>query len=298
MEKIKIDKILVPTDFSETSEIALSEAASLAKALKAEVTLMHSIETVEYNYIADTRLLASYPSVDQLQGMAIEKLDKIGKDLKKQYGIKSTSIVTTGHVHSEIVDYAKANNIDLIIMGTHGASGFIEVFIGSNVQRVVTLSDVPVLTMQRRGDKEGFKNILIPIDDSMHSREKVNIAMVLAKLFNAEIHITGLSESKDKEELRELKIKIATVEDLVKAAKLKYVTTYEYGDSLAETALNYATKNNCDLIVINTGHESKITGQFLGLFAQQIVNHSKIPVLSVKTTIDSLIITAPGYGIS
>jgi nucleotide-binding universal stress UspA family protein len=243
-------------------------------------------------------LVASYPSVEELESMANDKLKKISKDLKQQYGVKSNYTITAGHVHDEIVNYSKANNIDLITMGTHGASGLIEVFIGSNSQRVVTLSEVPVLTMQKKSNKEGFKNILIPINDSTHSREKVNVAMVFAKLYDAKIHITGLSESKDKEALRELKIKIASVEYIVKTAKLKYITTYIYGDSLAESALKYATKNKCDLIAINTGHESKITGQFLGLFAQQIVNHSKIPVLSVKTTKDSLIISAPGYGIS
>ena len=146
--------------------------------------------------------------------------------------------------------------------------------------------------------KDGFKNILIPIDDSSHSREKVNIAMTMANLYGAELHLIGLPNSKNEEQLRELKIKLESVEEIIKVEKLSYKTTIVHGDSLMQAAMKYATTNKCDLIVINTGHESRQTGLFLGAFAQQIVNHSKIPVLSVKATEDSFMITAPGYGIS
>jgi len=78
---------------------------------------------------------------------------------------------------------------------------------------------------------------------------------------------------------------------------LPYNTSVVYGENLAKKAIKYAAENKCDLIVINTGHESKMTGIFLGAFAQQIVNHSKIPVLSFKHTEGHFYIETPGFGI-
>ena len=72
------------------------------------------------------------------------------------------------------------------------------------------------------------------------------------------------------------------MEGIIAGKELKFTTTIKVASNMAKTALAYAAENNCDLMVINTGHESEITGVFLGAFAQQIVNHSPIPVLSIK----------------
>jgi nucleotide-binding universal stress UspA family protein len=183
-------------------------------------------------------------------------------------------------------------------MGTHGTSGYKEFFIGSNAQRVVTLSEIPVLTIQKKIAKSGFKNILIPIDNSLHSREKVNIALIIAGLSRAKIHILGLSDSDYLPESKEINTKLKSVEQVVHTHSLEFLTSVINGKNLSEAALKYASENNCDLIVINTGHESNITGIFLGALAQQIVNHSKIPVLSCKHSEGYSSIETPGFGIS
>ena len=89
----------------------------------------------------------------------------IQSKIKAKYGILTKVFVNSGRVDPEIIDFAKSMHIDLIIMGTHGTSGYREIFIGSNTQRVVTLSDIPVLTIQKGVKKTEFKNILIPIDN-------------------------------------------------------------------------------------------------------------------------------------
>jgi nucleotide-binding universal stress UspA family protein len=298
MKKAEIKKILVPIDFSETSERVMYEATALAKSLKADTHLIHVIETDGLYSSFDERIKTNYPAYEDIDVAVKERMEEIRLEMKKELGITPEIFISKGDIDTEIIAYSKKENIDLIVMGTHGVSGYKEIFIGSNAQRVVTLSGIPVLTMQKKISKDGFKNILLPIDDSDHSREKVNIAMVIAQLHGANIHLIGLPDSQDEEELRELKIKLKSVEEILNEDKLPFETNIVHGDNLSETAMKYAAKFHCDLIVINTGHESKITGHFLGAFAQQIVNHSKIPVLSVRATKDSFMITAPGYGIS
>jgi len=121
--------------------------------------------------------------------------------------------------------------------------------------------------------------------------------MVFAELFIAKIHIIGLPDSNEAEEMAKFQIKLKSIEDIITKGNLTYSVTLVSGHSLAKSALEYAAKNQCDLIIMNTGHESKITGIFLGAFAQQIVNHSLVPVLSIRHLENEYTMTNQGYGV-
>ncbi len=297
MKAHEIKRILVPIDFGEKSKIALAEAINLAGILSAELHLIHVIEFKEHLFMVESESQALLPALEEHEVLVQKHINKIREDIEKTSRINAKVYITDGHIHSEITDYAEKKKINLIVMGTHGASGYKEYFIGSNAQRVVTISEIPVLTIQKLNHHLGFKNILIPIDNSIHSRQKINLAMVFAETFQAHIHLIGLPESETTLELNKFKIKLKSVEDLIESDGLNYTTTIVHGNSLAQAAIEYSKQYSCDLIVINTGHESKITGIFLGAFAQQIVNHSDVPVLSIKHTPDHYIIETPGFGV-
>lgn len=297
MKNTDIKKILVPVDFTETSEAAINEAVIIAKELKAQLFIIHVVEYLGYYFSVVPETQTIHPSIIEMEKVVQKKMEAIQKKIKATEGIVPVIFVTTGHIHDEIISFSNKKKIDLIIMGTHGASGYKELFIGSNAQRIVTLSDIPVLTMRKKKRKAGFKNILLPIDNSLHSREKVNLTILIAQLFNAKIHILGLPDSADTNDLNKINIKLDSVEKLITAGKLSHKTTIVHEKSLAKAAMDYAEKRKCDLIVINTGHESELTGIFLGAFAQQIVNHAKIPVLSFRHTEGHFTINIPGFGI-
>jgi nucleotide-binding universal stress UspA family protein len=297
MKKIEFKKILVPVDFTETSDIAMAETISLANRLKAQISLLHVIEYNSYRYSVARELETRLPSIEELETSVRGRMDEIVSEIERESQIKPVVNIVSGNVPAEIINFSRKHKIDLIVMGTHGASGYREMFIGSNAQRLVTLSEIPVLTLLNKINQSGFKNILLPIDNSLHSREKVSLAMQIAELFNAKIHVLGLPDSEDKTELDKFQIKLKSVERIISEDKLPYSTSVVHGKSLAKAAIDYADKNRCDLIVINTGHESEITGIFLGAFHQQIVNHSKIPVLSMKHTPDHYSVDTPGFGI-
>ncbi len=280
----KIEHILVPVDFSETSEFAIYTAAAMAMLLKAELYFIHVMESNEYYFSVLPEAKSVMPPVGDIKAEAEKKMLDLQHKIKAYSGINATLFTTSGNIESEIRAYAKTNAIDLIVMGTHGISGYQEVFIGSNAQRLVTLSEIPVLTLKKEKDILGFKNILLPFDNDLHSREKVNIAIKIADLYSANIHILGVLDSSDPSDINKFKIKLKNVEDLMHEHTLPVKTTLIKGDNTAKAALEYAEANNCDLMVINTGHESRITGIFLGAFAQQMVNHANIPVLSIKPT--------------
>jgi len=302
MKKSEIKNILVPIDFSHNSEMALNEAIKLADLLKADIFLLHVVEYLNefngYFYSVVPEMQTSLPLLTEFEKTVEKKMEEKKAEIIKKFGIKPEVFIISGQVYSEIIRFSKNKKIDLIVMGTHGVSGYKELFIGSNAQRVVNLSDVPVLTIQKEVNEAGFKNILIPIDNEWHSREKVNLALAIADIFGATIHIIGLIHSDEERDLNKFKIKLESIENLITKDKLLYKTTIVHGKNLAKDAMHYASENNCDLIIINTGHESELAGIFLGAFAQQIVNHSKIPVLSIKHKKGYLSIDTPGFGIS
>ena len=184
-----IKKILVPVDFTETSETVISKATTLAKLLKADLLLLHVVAYNGGGFSILPDVKSDLPTIAEIEKLVSKKMDDMQADIRKKYGITPEVYVSTGNIDSEVIDFSKNKKIDLIIMGTHGASGYKEMFIGSNSQRIVTLSEVPVLTMQKDNGKLGFENILLPIDNSTHSREKANLATAIAKQFGAKIHI-------------------------------------------------------------------------------------------------------------
>jgi nucleotide-binding universal stress UspA family protein len=293
----QINKILVPVDFSGISEAALLTALTLVKKLDGELHLIHviSFNPNSFAVLPETQLELS--ALKDIEAAVSKKMKELSAFVKSEIGAEPHSIFVTGDVHNEIVNYSDQNEIDLIVMGTHGVSGYKELFIGSNAHKVVTLSNVHVLTLQSNNDGKGFNDILIPIGDSLLSREKVKIAIQIAKLFDATIHVVGIAETTGKNDLHKVEIKSKSLEVILKDEEVKYTRTIISASNTAQGALKIAEEKNCDLIIINSGQESKITGVFLGVFAQQIVNHSLIPVLNYKNSTGDYKIETPGFGI-
>ena len=292
-----IKHILVPVDFSEYADAAVEQAVVLARLLGAKLSLLHVVEYNGYFFEIIPESKPQFPSLLEIEEAVKIKLDGIANDLRIINGIEVHTLVTTGKIYSEILQLADVNGADLIVMGTHGASGYKEHFIGSNAQRVITLSKIPVLTIQQVSVNNAFKKILVPIDTTLHSREKVNIAITFAKLFGAEVHLIGLPDSGDDAGIEEMLVMLHAVETVLKDMHIAYTTSIVPGKNLSVAAMTYAKENHCDLIVINTGHESLTNGIFFGTFAQQIVNHSSIAVLSFKHSVGELEINTDGYGI-
>lgn len=281
MKSFKIEKILLPVDFSETAMIAIEHAAFTAQVFKAELVLLHVVEKHWEKFsIVAPELRVDAPS-DLIN--AIEKrLEDTASNIRAKYGVKSTCITADGNIFSEIISVAKEHNVDLLVMGTHGTSGIVEFFVGSNTYKVVTEAVCPVISVRAHAKKVGFQEIVLPIDDSMHSRQKVNHAIVMAKHFAAKIHILGLADSDDQSELKKFDIKLNQVADLLKKSDIPFSCKTINGGNQSKNTYDYAKSINADLIIIMTDQEEAITGRLLGTYAQQIINHSKIPVMSIR----------------
>lgn len=283
-----IKNILIPTDFSETAVLAIASGVKMAHLFKAKVYLFHAVETTLYAAGPGEPVLML--DAENVFKGATEQLNKQAGEIKKEYDIDITTLVVNGKPASSITQAVKDNNIDIIIMGTHGASGFEELFMGSTAHKVVTLAPCPVITIRLTRKTTGFKNIIVPIGNTIHSRQKVNNAIELASRYNATIHLLGLLQTDDNMDDDKFKIKIETVENALKHAHVNFTKKIVRALNPAVEAMRFSEEIGGDLILIMTDHESDLTGIFMGVGSKQIVNHSKIPVMSIRP-IESMIET-------
>jgi nucleotide-binding universal stress UspA family protein len=218
MKTFNLQKILIPVDFSETSMIAIEHGAFTAQLFKAELVLLHVVEKhwEKFSVIApELRVEAPTDLINSIE----KRLEEVAAEIRTKYGVKSTCITSDGNIFSEIISVSKEHSVDLIVMGTHGTSGIVEFFAGSNTYKVVTEANCPVISVRAHAKKVGFKNIVLPIDDSPHSRQKVNHAIVLAKHFASRLHILGLSDTDDASELHKFEMKLNGIEEYIKKCK-------------------------------------------------------------------------------
>ena len=295
---MSIERILIPTDFSETAELAVSHGAYMAHLYKAKVYLLHSIHYPVYTFLPDEPVITEQeiPPEKDIE----EKLIKTADGIMQKYHVELVTLTATGRPAKGISEAARENKIDIIVMGTHGASGFEEFFVGSNTLKVVNMAQCPVISVQKSAKRVGFSNIVMPIDNDLHSRQKTNNAIELASVYKSTIHILGLLQMSDnKTEEQKLELKLDSVEENLKKAGITYTRELIRGHNPAIETLNYSDEVKGDLIMVMTGYESTMGSTFLGAFAEQIVNHSRIPVMSIKpaeTTIETFDISG-GTGV-
>src|ERR1041385_1458809 len=287
-QKFKIQDILIPYDFSDTAALALEHAVFMAKLCKAKISLLHVIETYSFTSAISNAFSKSQSEFEsKIEETTKEKLKAIAEDIHKKSAIQVNFIAEVGSIYKQIIKAASDIHANMIIMGTHGASGVSEFLLGSNAYKVVSGSPCPVITVQSHAKKIGFKDIVLPIDDSAVSRQKVIFAIDMAKIYDSTVHIAGLRTSKSADFTRKFEIKVRQVEDYINEHNIVCTRKMFDGDDISKMALGYADEITADLIIIMTEQEASPGFLGMGNAAQTLVNHSKVPVMSVRPRIDA-----------
>lgn len=276
-EDFDIKKIVLPTDFSETAYVAINHAVDLAKRFGAEIILLHVLERGAYSGIIAPDKTTEYEELAAAQ----EKLQEDAHKLEQEHGLSISQEVGNGLIYEAIVKTTREVGADLVVMGTHGTSGWAEFFVGSNAFKVVTQSPCPVLSIQGEATNPNCDNIILPIDRTHETLQKVRYASAMAGKFGSTIHIAALLTSDDADDRFFLEKRVKQVKDYLDRVEIAHTDTFLTGSNLATMTMNFAESKKGNLIVMMTEQESNLTGFLMGPFAQQIVNHSKVPVLSV-----------------
>ncbi len=280
MLKLEINHILVPVDFSETSLNALNHAAEFAKIFNAKLTLLHVYESMG-NEILLPEVLAGKKMLDNpYQELVIKKLDEARTSIAAIYSKDVNIAVSEGTIASAVESFVNEEKVDIIVMGTHGTKGVIQNYIiGSNSYKVVGASKVPVLTVRKKVTNLELNNIVVPVDFTKFSRQKLPFAADLAKKYGATLKLF-FTEQKEYNELKNNAL-IDQVENFLRNEGVAFTTQISEEAYSAKEVINYSEFTNSDLIIIMSERETTISNMLLGSTSREVVNHSNIPVLTL-----------------
>jgi nucleotide-binding universal stress UspA family protein len=273
-------KILVPTDFSDTAEHALKIAAQLAKKHNSEIYLLHMLELPMQ--LIDP--VAGGNSQNLPESIFFMKLahQRFAKLMQRPFlkDIKVHETVMFHQAFDGIMEVSEDYDCDIIIMGSHGASGFKEMFIGSNTEKVVRSSHIPVLVIKNEHGNFEVENFIFATDADGSNKHTLEKAYNFAQLIEAKFHllfINTLNNFITSTEVRE------RIDNFISGFNIHDYEMHIYNDvSVEKGILNFAMKQKKALIGISTHGRKGLAHFFNGSISEDLVNHANMPVVTFK----------------
>lgn len=271
-------KILVPTDFSDHAHYALKVASEIAKKNNGEIILLHMLELP--NQAGDA--IGSgheLPEIMLFKNAAINKLEDLMDD-ECLDGLKVSEIVQFELAFEGIMTVSKKNGIDLIVMGSHGASGFKEMFIGSNAEKVVRNSDVPVLIIKKEQSTFNVEKFVFASDFTDEIRKPFEKVVDFANKFGSELHLVMINTPSS---FKPTHVAHEIMDNFVSKFAINKFSTHIYNDTNVENGiLNFANHIDADLIGMSTHGRKGLAHFFNGSVSEDLVNHAVRPVVTFK----------------
>ena len=269
-------EIVIGIDFSECSLNALDHAAVLADKTKHDLLMVFV-----NNPNRSTNLITGNVDV-------ISEAKKRLTDLVEHYKSKFPDInvlynIREGKVYDRICAQAVESEAFMIVVGTHGASGFEEFWIGSNAQKIVSMTPCPILSIRHsRNVNTELKTIVFPIDSTLETRQKAPFTADIANAFNAEVHILKLYSTSVEAVRATVDAYARQVIQYFDESGVPTIVVEKDADNITKETLDYAAEVKANLITIMTEQEKTAMNWFLGTYANQMINHCEIPVLSFR----------------
>lgn len=284
--------ILLPTDFSETANYALEVAVQLTKKFDAKLILLHMLEIAE-NLLPSVALSNDVSAVQNTHQHDLPAAIFYMKLAQKRYGEIAQLPFMQGVNYEEevqnhldfkgIIHSAHKFNADLIVMGSHGAAGVKEVFVGSHTEKVVRTSDIPVLVIKTKNERFTVRNVVFATNWDKENRKAFKDAYQFAQKFNAKLHLlyvntSGMEFLTSKEIDEKFKALCQQI-----GINLSAVSTNIYSDKSVEHGiLNFSKEIKADLIAIPTHGRRGLAHFFNHSIGEEIANHAEIPVITFK----------------
>ncbi|AWK04276.1 universal stress protein UspA [Flavobacterium crocinum] len=271
-------RILVPTDFSEHAEDALKVAAQIAKKSNSEIIILHMLELPHQTNDAILGGI-SIPESMLFMKKANEMLDQVSE---KHYldGIEVTEIVKMDKPIHGITQISKEHDVDLIVMGSHGSSGVEELLIGSNTEKVVRNSEIPVLVIKKDISNFNAANVVFASDFSEEAKKPFEKLLNFTKLFNSKIHLVNICTPNSFKPTHSAE---KAINEFVDQFNINNYTTQIYNDTNIEKGIiNFANRINADIIGMCTHGRTGFAHFFNGSISEGLVNHAVRPVITLK----------------
>jgi len=269
-------KILVPCDFSESAQQAYEFAMNLAALAHAEVFVL---KVIDLPFMYETSFGATPEFVNPgtfiyLEEDAASQFEKMkSKHPRKE---KVSFSILRGSVTFMIQRFAEDNKIDLIVMGTRGANGLKEYWIGSNTEKVVRYSPVPVLAIRKSFDSSKIKNIVLPTTLHLDQNDLISRVKELQFFFSAKLHLLLVNTPNN---MLRTKEEMDLMEEFARHYNITNYTVNTRNDfSEQDGIINFTHEIKADMIAMGTHGRRGLTHMFMGSVTEDVVNHVDCPI--------------------
>jgi nucleotide-binding universal stress UspA family protein len=279
-------KILVPTDFSKTAQVAVGVAADIARKAGSELTLLHVIEEASgssFNVEGE----AVYGGDPEERIFTIKLIERAKKQMAKTLedsrlsGLKVRPELRMGSAFHGMTTIISERKVDLVVMGTAGNSDLENMIIGSNTEKVVRVAHCPVLVVNKKPITTDFKNIVYATSMSENEEVFSRIVKRAQQMYDSTIHLVRINTPGNFE--RDVVIK-KYMQDFARKLQLKNYTLNVFNDITEEEGIIYFAESiNADLIAMATHGRTGFAHVLAGSIAEDVVKHSKRPVMTFVT---------------
>lgn len=298
--RVSIKRIMCATDFSESSDHALSYGIALAKEFNAKLYVCHVVDLTSAGIYGEA-FLAFEDQQNRIQKRALEDL----KTLLEKQAVDWEPVVTSGRASDEVTRMAQEKGVDLVVSATHGRSGLKRVIIGSVTERLMRTLPCPLMVV--RGREEDFmdpgrqeirmKRVLVGCDFSPDSDLAFQYGLSLAQEFQSELHLVHVIETPAYKDLLKLTAEVreelkqdlrstlhGKLTDMVPQEALAWCTpkTTLLAGQPHEEILKYAVVNDADLIVLGVRGRGQVETLLVGSTTDRVARSAPCPVLSVR----------------
>lgn len=284
MSSFRLERILVPTDFSELATSALGYASEIAAKAGAEIEVLYADPFLPPHHFLSTHIEEVVQAITHSKQLVGEELDRyLERNLSSE--IEGRAVVIEDMPVPAIVKHSSEADIDLIIMGTHGRGGLSRVMLGSVTERVIRESDKPVLAVRVEGNHEvgshPIRKIICPVNFSDIAKQAAGYAVGFSRMMGAELvlfHVAEAGESRSFESLTSEIDGWCCPEGRPEGVMLRS----QVGEGKAdEQVVAYARKEKADLIILGAQHRLFSDTTVIGTTTIRVVRHASCPVLTV-----------------
>ncbi|MFT2011341.1 universal stress protein [Pontibacter sp. 13R65] len=277
-------KILAPTDFSEQAKNAFEVAISIAQKTGATIKLLHVLElpysTSSFSATGDT--MNTRTDMDYV--FTLKLLERTKAQMRAfmqpalDRGVEVAEEVDTANVINKIKRTISEENIDLVVMGSKGASGMNEFLVGSNTEKVVRISPCPVLTVKRPHATFEVRDLVLASDFKKDLHDSFSKFKFFQELFGAKLHLVYINTPGNYESNENLKTQMQAVANRY---GLQNYTMSIFSDSNEEDGiLRFANEIKADMIMMATHGRTGFAHLLRGSIAEDLINHAELPVLT------------------
>ncbi len=260
---MKANTILVPTDFSPAADVASKHAVLLANIFDGKIVFLH---------------ITNKPSE---QASAESKMDQYIKGIESSHSVKCEGVVKTGSIFEDIGDFAEDLSAKFIVMGTHGVKGMQKIT-GSYAIKVITSSKIPFIVVQEKTlTKSGYNNIVLPLDLSIETKQKIGYSAEIAKKFNSTIHIL-VPKTTDKELLVKVKRNVTFARNFLTEKGIESRIKVAESGAFSKEILSFSKNCNADLIAIMNAGDNFVFASGAAAKQSILTNEHMVPVLCVN----------------